>query len=75
MQALKTHDASSKLGKIKCPRKVIGGVEDILFPPKLIKHLAEKLKVKPTIIDDFGHWGMGIQAHKFQKEIFDFFLE
>lgn len=34
-----------------------------------------KLKGKPTIIDDFGHWGMGEQAHKFQKEIFDFFLE
>lgn len=72
MEALKTQDTLKKIEKIKCPRKVIGGAEDILFPPKLIKQLAEKLRVEPVIIDDFGHWGMGGRAQEFQNEILNF---
>jgi pimeloyl-ACP methyl ester carboxylesterase len=72
MESLKTHDTLKKIERIKCPRKVIGGAEDILFPPKIVKQLAAKLKIKPYIIDDFGHWGLGKGAEEFQKQILEF---
>jgi pimeloyl-ACP methyl ester carboxylesterase len=58
-----THDATARLGDIRCPTLVVSGGRDLAYPPDLVRELVAGLAdVRHTEYPDSGHLGPGARA-------------
>ena len=71
-KACLTHNAYSKLSKIKCPTLVIGGKKDNIVGVEASKEIHEKIKTSELYIyEDYGH-GLYEEAKDFNKRVYNF---
>ena len=74
-KACLTHNAYSKLSKIKCPTLIIGGQKDNIVGVEASKEIHKKIKQSELYIyENYGH-GVYEEAKDFNKRVYDFLVK
>jgi pimeloyl-ACP methyl ester carboxylesterase len=76
LEAAVAHDASASLGRIQAPTLVIGGTNDVFFPPALLRETAERIpQATLRLIDGSGHGAYELRKGEFEDAVLAFLNE
>jgi len=73
LEASVAHDGTEALGRIQAPTLVIGGSEDIFFPPALLRETAQRIRhATLRLIDGGQHAAYELRKDEFESAVMDF---
>ena len=76
LEASMAHDGSESLGKIRAPTLMIGGTDDIFFPPALLRETAGRIpNARLRLIDGCRHGAYELRKDEFENAVMDFLHE
>lgn len=76
LEASLTHDGTAALGRIRVPTLVIGGSEDVFFPPSLLRETARLIpQASLRLINGSGHGAYELQRDAFEDAVLEFLCE
>ncbi len=65
-----THDTSTLVGRIKTPTLVVGGTDDVFFPPALLRETAQAIPdAELQFIDGGGHGAYELRKKEFEQVV------
>jgi pimeloyl-ACP methyl ester carboxylesterase len=73
LEACLTHDGSELLGRIQAPTLVIGGSDDIFFPPLLLRETAQRISHAVfRLLDGGSHGAYELKRDEFEDAVLKF---
>lgn len=73
LEACLRHDGSDRLGRIQAPTLVIGGSEDVFFPPPLVRETAQRIAHAVfRLLDGGSHAAYELQRDEFEDAVLEF---
>jgi len=73
VEACLAHDGADLLGRIQARTLVIGGTDDVFFPPSLLRETAERIcGATLRLLDHGGHAAYELQEDKFENAVLEF---
>ena len=76
LEACLAHDASELLGRIQAPTLVIGGSDDVFFPPVLVRETARLIsRAAFRLLDGGRHGAYELKRDEFEDVVLEFLHE
>ncbi|MGD1019373.1 MAG: alpha/beta hydrolase [Verrucomicrobiia bacterium] len=73
LEACLAHDASDLLGRIQAPTLVIGGSDDVFFPPLLLQETAQRITHAAfRLLDGGRHGAYELKRDEFEDAVLEF---
>ena len=76
LDALLAHDDWTALSRIQCPVLILGGAEDVFYPPAMLQEMGERIpRARVVIYQGVGHGLLEFRKQDFERDVLAFLRE
>jgi pimeloyl-ACP methyl ester carboxylesterase len=76
LDALLAHNGWAELSRIECPVLILGGAEDVFYPPAMLREMGEQVPhARVVIYQGVGHGLVEFRKEDFERDVLAFLRE
>jgi pimeloyl-ACP methyl ester carboxylesterase len=76
LDALLAHDGRAQLSRIRCPALIIGGAQDLFYPPAMLREMGGQMPhARVVIYQGVGHGLVEFRKKDFERDVLAFLRE